>query len=323
MKPIAAPSLRYSAACLVCFLGLSLAQAQNAPALVVKVGDIDGQDISESERDTLERMVASYVVELGNFKVIDAKGTELALSEQEAAVNLSPESAKTGSLLSPDFVLSGKIGRLGDAFVFSLENTKVKTGEKKSVYDSYPSVNDIVLKARSLTRRIFGAEHGEAARSGGPAAANQAESDAARKAAYPGAVSVPAAASPLSLTLLIGTWSGDKGIETIRIYKGGKALATMSSGLSLRLKASVQDGRYLIEQDQPNVPALYASPSYSSAVAKEIAQKARPMRWIFQISEDRKTLSGIKESVAVQKKPGGELIINNEYAREAVWTRDQ
>jgi hypothetical protein len=322
MKPIAAPSLKYSAACLICCLGLSLAQAQNASALVVKVGDIDGQDISESERDTLERMVASYVVELGNFKVIDAKGTELALSEQEAAVNLSPESAKTGSLLSPDYLLSGRIGRLGDSFVFSLENTKVKTGEKKSVYDSYPSVNDIVLKARSLTRRIFGAEDVEA-RSAGPAAAGQAESDAARKAAYPGPGSVPAATSPLSLNLLIGTWSGDKGIETIRIYKGGKALATMSSGYSLKLKASVQDGRYLVEQDQPNVPALYASASYSSAVAKEIAQQARPMRWIFQISEDRKTLAGIKESVAVQKKPGGELIVNNEYAREAVWTRDQ
>ncbi len=295
------------------------AWAQAPSPLVVKVGDIEGEEISANELDTLERMIASYVVEMESFRVVDSRGTELALSELEAAAQLSASGMKNSAILVPDYVLSGKIGKIGSVFVFSLDNTKVRSGEKRTVSGNFTSVNDIVLNARSLTRRIFNREE--------PILASYAQDGKADPTASgplpsPGLAQVPQAESPLSLTLLVGTWTGDKGLHRVRLFKDGKGSATLSSGISMKVKASIVDGRFLIEQDQPNVAGFYSSPSYSKEVAKEISRKARPMRWVFQISTDRKTLKGIKESVAVQRSPGGELVVNNGYTREALWTKN-
>jgi hypothetical protein len=57
------------------------------------------------------------------------------------------------------------------------------------------------------------------------------------------------------------------------------------------------------------------------ATAREIASKARPMRWIMVLSEDGTRLVGVKESSAVSREADGSLIVDNGYSRPASWER--
>jgi hypothetical protein len=132
---------------------------------------------------------------------------------------------------------------------------------------------------------------------------------------------VPAAEGRIEAAMLAGTWSGDRGVDSVRITKDGKGVATLSSGITMKLKVGVEAGRFIVAQDQPNSPLFYSSPNYSSDVAKDISRKARPVRWVFALSADRALLSGIKETVSVTGSPSGEYVVDNTFVREATWTR--
>jgi hypothetical protein len=55
-------------------------------------------------------------------------------------------------------------------------------------------------------------------------------------------------------------------------------------------------------------------------MAKRIAGEARPMRWIFKLSDNGQRLFGIKESVSITGD-GSSLKIDNAYVRDASWVR--
>ena len=88
------------------------------------------------------------------FRVIDDAGQELALKEAETALQLGQP--KDVAPLVADYVLSAEADKAGSLLVFTLAVTKVSTGEKKSVSDSFSSVNDLILGTRRLTRGLFG-----------------------------------------------------------------------------------------------------------------------------------------------------------------------
>jgi hypothetical protein len=294
---------------LAALLAFSPLSAQEKRTQTVKLVGASAESIQESELDTLERIIASYVVEMDGFTVVDSSGARIAESEADLSLDPSPI-APVGSQTpaAPDFTLELKIQKTGKNFSFTLENANSATGEKKSASDTFPSVNDIVLKARSLTRRVFGRD------------------DLSHSASGKFAVPAEGARFPESLELLgieavAGVWKGDKGLDTVRVSKDGRASAILSSGVSMRLKLSVVAGRVIVEQDQPSLASFFASPNFSGDAAREIASKARPMRWIFRISQDGGSLTGTKESVAVQRGSDGVLKIDNDYTREAVWTR--
>jgi hypothetical protein len=295
---------------IICATAICRAQNQAAPVPVLKIGEIESEVVSQTELDTLERMIASYAVEMRAFRVIDARGTDLALSELEAAFRMGAD-AQQPAILSPDYVLSGQIGKLADQLILYLDNTKVRTGEKRSVSGRYASMNDMALDARALTWKLFDRVESSA----------KSQAPEAQKPAVPTAATVPESAFPLTLSVIAGTWKGDRGIDTVRIGKDGKGAATLSAGITMKVKASIVQGRYVVEQDQPNSSLFYSSPNVPAEVAKDLARKARPMRWIFALSADRATLSGIKESVAISGNPQGQYSIDNTYAREAAWTR--
>lgn len=269
---------------------------------VVRISPFTGEGLSPGELVTLERLVASYVVELKAFRVTDDTGRDLALSETELALAMGDAGAPP-SQLSADFILGGNVGKVGDTYVFTLENTKVSTGEKLVVSETAHSVNDIVVRSRALTRSLFG-DIGEAA-------ATQGMADAAPR------LEVAPGPSP---ALLAGSWRGDKGLETVRLFANGTGVAILSAGGSIRLKFTVNGSVIEVLQDQPNDPAMYRSASITAETARLIAAQARPMRWIFSLTADGKLLSGIKESVSVSGA-GSTIRVDNTYAREASWSR--
>ena len=86
------------------------------------------------------------------------------------------------------------------------------------------------------------------------------------------------------------------------------------------LTAAIQGSTILIAQSQPNSADFYR-PSLDPRSAAIVAKGARPWRWLFTLSKDGQSLTGIKESVFVTVTSTGEVKLDNNYARDAAWSR--
>jgi hypothetical protein len=288
-----------SLACLA--LSAAPAGAEDGPS-ILRVAAFGGDAIEPGESAALQNLVTSYVMELRMFRVIDEGGQELALREAETAVQLGI--SKEVSALAADFVLSARANRIGSLLVYTMDVTKTSSGEKKSVADTFASVNDLILASRRLTRSLF--EASEAVSSTGAA---------------PRRPEQPAAANPApSFKLVAGTWKGDKNVDRVSIFPDGHGFAVLASGLRMAVKAEIEGSRVVIAQDQPNSPEFYR-PGLDLKSARIVAAAARPWRWVFSLSADGNSLNGVKESVFVKVSEKGEVSLDNAFVREAVWTR--
>jgi len=296
---------------MLCFTLVSIAAQARQP--VLRVSPFVDAGIGSSEASMLERLIASYIVELRAFRVIDSQGQEMALNETEAALSLG-SSAPQAIPLTADYIVSGTIGRIGEIYVFTLEITRVTSGEKQSVSDTAVSISDIVLRARGLTGSLFG-------RQDSPAALPvSAAVDRPPSGVAPGvAQSLDRRKSP-SATDLAGSWKGDKGLETVRLFPNATGLAVLSGGGTLKVRVSITGDIVEIAQDQPNDANMYRASSVTFEMARLIASQARPMRWLFTLSSDGQHLSGTKESISISGS-GVSMVVDNNYVRDASWTR--
>lgn len=280
--------------------------AQQAPAQaprlpVVRVDGLTGQALEPSELRALERLISSYLSEQGSFRLVDEQSRGAALEEAELALALG---AQTGALpLAADFILSGSVERVGELLVLSLSMTRVRDGARIVMSETGAGANEIAMASRALTQRLLGAEQLGAA----PAAP-----------AAPVVEEAPPIRSRPSLAMVAGSWRGDKGLETVRLYPNGTGLAVLAGGGTLRLRVRIEGDLVEVMQDQPNDPAMYRSAQWGFETARFIASRARPMRWAFSLSADGSALFGIKESVAYD---GVSAEVDNEYRREARWDR--
>lgn len=279
------------------FLSLSsIASAQDSRPVVALL-PFESVDTSAAEKKTVENLVQSYVSELGDFRLVTQADREKALSEQEfaAAVNDPSQNraSDANSLLTAHFLLSGSIGTLGDERVLTLEAVKVKTGEKKSVSSIYKSMSDLALGVRSLVLRVF--------------ERNDAASNSQKTA------------SVVKEENLVGTWRGDRGIELVRIFRGGKAFAVFTSGAQMELSYRIDGSEIRFTQTSRNVARFYHPVPY--AVALDLVKIARPMEWDFRLAEDGSSLKGTKTATAVAYEGSKIKEIIKEAKRDAEWTK--
>jgi len=300
---------------LFCVLSPVIAQARQP---VLKIATFTGSGLTPSEISTLEKLVASYVAEMRIFRVVDDAGRDMALSETELA--LTGGSTTTGTApIAADYILTGNIGRVGDIYVFTLETTKVSSGEKLSVSDTASAINDIVTRSRALTRTLFGQRDDATAQPVVPGTGGATTTGPAAPGTAGATTSAAFRPAPKAEDLL-GTWKGDKGFETIRILPNATGIAVLSAGGTMKVRVRIVGDTVYVTQDQPNDPILYRSSSITLDVARRISAEARPMRWIFKLSLDGTTLAGTKESIAVTGT-GSAVTVDNTYVREAVWTK--
>jgi hypothetical protein len=271
-------------------------------ARVLRIAEFRGEGMLSGEAAALQSLITSYVVELKMFRVIDSGGQELALRESETAVQLG--NAKEIAPLSADYILSARTEALGSLYVFTMDITKASTGEKKSVSDTFSSENDVILSVRRLTRSLFEKQDALGSTSVGK------DKPTAQIALNP---------AP-SLALLSGTWKGDKNVDRTTILPDGRGYAVLSSGVRMSLKVAVDGPRVIVTQNQPNSPDFYR-PSLDLKSARTVAQGARPWRWVFSLSADGNSLSGMKESVFVTVNEKGLVTLDNNYVRDAVWVK--
>lgn len=266
---------------------------------VIKIGKFTSDVLSNEELTTLEKIVASYIAELGQFRIIDSKGQEVALTEIENSAAMGQ--SVNPQLLSPHYTITMHIGKLDNTFALTIEILKISTGEKRVKTELVSNLNEILLKTRPMLYALMGIQN----------------------VAQPGP-SMPQNEVPfrkaIQVSDIVGVWKGDKGIDSIRLYADKTGIAVLSSGGTFKLRYKIENDTLIVEQDQKNTPEMYSSSTITLATAKVIAQKARPQRWIFKLSESGQMLSGIKESIYVSGS-GTTVNVDNSYTREAVWTK--
>lgn len=308
MRPRSAPAALLALALAAALLAAAPLAAQQTPAQptrlpVVRIDPFTGEALEASELRALERLVGSHLSELGTFRLVDEQSRVAALEEAELALALGGRAGAAPA--AADFILSGGVERVGELMVFSLAMTRARDGARVVVSETGAGANEIAMAARALTLRLVGAERPDA--EAGDTASAGATAD-----------SPPPVRSRPSLAMLAGSWRGDKGLETVRLYPNGTGLAVLAGGGTLRLRVRIEGDLVEIVQDQPNDPAMYRSPQWGYETARFIASKARPMRWIFSLSADGAALFGAKESVGYD---GVSAEVDNGYRREARWDR--
>ncbi len=284
-------------ALLVALIAPGLPAAEEARP-VVAIMPFTSAGVGSDETKTIENLVESYVSELDEFTLVAQEDRDLVLSEWEFAVS-TPTGAsgaeKIGTLLAADYLLSGSVGAVGDNRVLSLEVVKVKTGEKRSVSAVHPSLSELALNARSVVRQVFSRER---AIVDGAAAEKRID---------------------LSEDLVTGSWRGDKGVELVRIMRGGRAVAILSSGAKMELEYSIEDGVLHVVQTSANTERFYHPVPYK--VARELVAIAQPMEWRLSPIADGSVLRGTKTATAVRYERDVILEVTRDAVRDAEWTR--
>ena len=272
---------------------------------ILRVASFGGDGIQPGEAVALQNLVTSYVIELKMFRVIDEAGQELALKEAETAIQLGVKNDVAP--LSADYIMTATASGIGTLIVFTMDVTRVSSGEKKSVADTFSSVNDMILAARRLTSALFEKPTGTPA------------TGATAKPETPAAPSVPTNPVP-TLSLVAGNWKGDKNVDHVTILPDGRGFAVLASGARMALKASIDGAVVVITQNQPNSPDFYR-PGLPLKAARAAAASARPWRWVFSLSSDGGSLIGVKESSFVSGNEKGVVTVDNSFVRDAVWKK--
>lgn len=194
-----------------------------------------------------------------------------------------------------DYVLSGSIRPVPEGKILNLELRKLPGDEVLTYSATYRSLGDMALDARNIVDR---------------AVAAAAQGQEARRAEAP---------EELSEERVIGTWRGDRGIEAVRLLRGGTGLAFFSSGVQMRLGYRIQDGILSIRQASPNNERFYHPVPYR--VARRLAEEARPMVWTFKLYEQGTLLRGTKTATAVVYGQEEILELIHDSERDAEWTK--
>lgn len=125
-----------------------------------------------------------------------------------------------------------------------------------------------------------------------------------------------------------GLWRGDKALGDVVIKNDGSGFIVFDGNpdLKMQIQASVKSGKYVISQAEENQVRFYLAfnPFLRKELSFEQAQKleaeARPMKWVFTLSNNGKKLAGTKHTTGWTME-GGDFTVNNDYSRESSWEK--
>lgn len=144
--------------------------AQESRPLVL-VFDLKTTHLSKDEMIILVDYIASNLLNSGQYRVIDRRQREQALSEIAfASSDLSEEQLrlKVGKFLAATYMLDGSIGSIGDRFLLNLKLVDVNTAETlKTASQRYVNVNELIDDSARLTLGMVGASVAGVTRPGG------------------------------------------------------------------------------------------------------------------------------------------------------------
>ncbi len=122
-------------------LGISGALAQDTGARsdgikTLSFVGFDSSDLEESGRAILAELVRREIAHAPGFTLLERKDLGTIIEEQEIRLSALFEGAgalRIGELLGADYIMVGRIGKLGTLYIISLRMLDVATGDRKSV----------------------------------------------------------------------------------------------------------------------------------------------------------------------------------------------
>ncbi len=235
---------------------------------------IDAKDINKQTNIAINNAIFTFINELKNYKILDRRD-ELFPKNKKAQNDIFDKY---------DYVFTGKLLGLKDGIKLELILIDSSNDVTRTIHKVYRNSNLILLDSRVLVSSLF------------DMSLNLVSSDKGLKNKI--AEKIDKEFLPITdLANLSGTWKGDKGVERIEIMRGGRAMAVLSSGVLIRLSISIDAGYLYVKQ--LSAPLARQFMGLPDAVAKKTARLGKTPTWRLKISQDNKTLSGIKTDIQV------------------------
>jgi hypothetical protein len=310
---------RLSVLVILVTIGATIWAQQSEQKLVYAFIGVDTatDSIGRSQLRVLENRLTGHLVEVaetGGYSVVIPRNRAQILDEVEALFDEQgaafPDLAR---LVSAHAMVAGEINVVNDIWYMDLQAIRTESAETVATSSAqYGSFEELLNRSAEVVYALFDM----------PYVATSREEEIERFAA-PSLPSPPPAdpSADVTVGMVTGRWIGDQGIDTVRINRDGSATAELGGGNTMRLKVYTEDGRFHVRQDEPNAPRMYMA-TFPYSIAVQIVELARPMSWVFALSEDGERLSGVKETSFIFVEKGRVVRVDNTYVREAVWIRD-
>ncbi len=286
-----------------------------SPAASIAVYRLENSGADESTVLVASDLLFSFIREMRDYSLDFISSTR---AEAESAGEALAQDA------SHDLALYGKILAAQGEITLEL-CLKGKGAETRVISRTYENQNRLMLGTRLLVRELFESNPLQEslslplAQSAAPP--QEAEDVAPLQQEEESALDIEALAlgDVLSVDALAGSWSAEQGIERIMILRGGRGAAVFSSGFSLMLSLSLEEGELVVLQRGRSSPLQFVD--LPDPVAEKAAEQAPPIEWRFRISADGNILAGEKSNVQVAHD--GQNILSITPTKEAVaWFRN-
>ena len=122
--------MRTFSSLLITILTASLMAQSGKPTVAIL--DFDGQDVSESEVQTLTERMRTEIGNTNAVRLIERKAVEKIMAEQgfqQTGCTSDECAAEVGQLLGVQFMVSGTIGKVGKTYTIDCKMFSVETGE--------------------------------------------------------------------------------------------------------------------------------------------------------------------------------------------------
>ena len=137
---------------------LLLAQAGKPTVAIL---DFEGQDVSESEVQTLSERMRTEIGNTNAVRLIERKAVEKIMQEQglqQSGCTTDECAAEVGQLLGVQFMISGSIGKMGKSYTIDCKMFSVETGEtvrsKNATHDG--DISGLLTEMQIMAWEIVG-----------------------------------------------------------------------------------------------------------------------------------------------------------------------
>ena len=284
------------------------------PAASIAVYRLENVGADDSTATVVSDLLFSFMREMREYSLDYISSTR---AEAEADGTAAAQEA------AHDFVLYGRLSAGNEGITLELSLKARGAKDTRFVSRVYENQNKLMLGTRLLVRELFDSSPAPAAQDVPrlasaaplePSPVGQAESE---ESAFDfDAISLNDVAS---VDALAGSWNGERGIEKIMILRGGRGAAVFSSGFSLMLSLSIEDGELVVVQRGSSSPLQFVD--LPDPVAEKAAEQAPPIEWHFRISDDGNILAGLKSSVQVTHD-GRNILSMTEKTEQVAWIRN-
>jgi hypothetical protein len=268
----------------LCFTRLG---ADDSGQVVIELMPLVIEGLGPEEARFISALVQSYVADIGEIMW----GYD---SSPEEAGKADQGSTTVGETRQPDFILSGSITVDQDSRILALKVVKADTGETVYHTSNHKTTTDLTLKVRSLVEAVF-------------------------SAGLNGTFHEDAAPETMTEGKILGTWRGDAGVEIVRLQRGGRGIAVLSSGAQMNLIYKIENNTLRIFQISQNTERFYHPMPFT--IARELSVRAEPWQYELFLYEEGATLRGIKIFTDVVYEDTRIIKLLPGSAREAEWTK--